>query len=189
MKNENNFFLINEIWTLINFFKDRRVFRDKWVYKIKREKHDEILRYKTRWVIRRFEQIERLNYTKTFVSMIKLMNYKTMYVIIVVNDWKIEQMNVKMIFLYNKILEDVYVVQLTSFEKRVNSVYKLNKALYDLKQSLRIWFETLIKFFFFFELCFVRCRVQRLYERRHHDRHLRKRFDSYEIQSRCNLST
>jgi hypothetical protein len=29
MKNENNFFEINEIWTLINFFKDRRIFRDK----------------------------------------------------------------------------------------------------------------------------------------------------------------
>jgi hypothetical protein len=90
MKNENNSFLINEIWTLINFFKDRRVLRDKWIYKIKREEHDEILRYKTRWMIRDFEQIERLNYTKTFVSMIKFMNYKTMYVIIVVNDWEIE---------------------------------------------------------------------------------------------------
>ncbi len=86
MKNENNSFLINEIWTLINSFKNRRVFRDKWIYKIKKEKHDEILRYKTRWVIREFEQIERLNYTKTFISMIKSMNYKTMYVIIVVND-------------------------------------------------------------------------------------------------------
>jgi hypothetical protein len=90
MKNENIFFLINEIWTLINFFKDRRVFRDKWVYKIKIKEHDEILRYKTRWVIRKFEQIEKLNYTKTFVSMIKSMNYKTMYVIIIVNDWEIE---------------------------------------------------------------------------------------------------
>ncbi len=86
MKNENKFLLINEIWTLINFFKDRRVLRDKWVYKIKKKRHDEILRYKTRWMIRDFKQIERLNYTKTFVSMIKSMNYKTMYVIIVVND-------------------------------------------------------------------------------------------------------
>ncbi len=90
MKNENNFLLINEIWTLINSFKNRRIFRNKWVYKIKRKEHDEILRYKTRWMIRDFEQIEKLNYTKTFVSMIKSMNYKTMYVIIVVNDWKIE---------------------------------------------------------------------------------------------------
>jgi hypothetical protein len=52
--------------------------------------------------------------------MIKSMSYKTMYVIIVVNDWKIEQMNVKTIFLYDKVLEDVYVVQLTSFEKEIN---------------------------------------------------------------------
>jgi hypothetical protein len=151
MKNENNFFLINEIWTLINFFKHRRVFLDKWVYKIKRKEHDEILRHKTRWMIREFEQIERLNYTKTFVSMIKSMNYKAMYIIIVVNDWKIEQMNVKTIFLYDKILEDVYVVQFTNFEQNINQICKLNKILYDLKQSSRIWFETLIKFLFFLD--------------------------------------
>jgi hypothetical protein len=151
MKNENNFFLINAIWTLINFFKNWRVLRDKWVYKIKKEKHDEILRYKTRWMIRDFEQIEKLNYTKTFVSMIKSMSYKTMYVIIVVNDWKIEQMNVKIVFLYDKIHENVFVVQFTSFEQKINQICKLNKALYNLKQSSRIWFETLIKFFFFLD--------------------------------------
>jgi hypothetical protein len=148
MKNENNSLLINEIWTFVNSFKNRRVFRDKWVYKIKREKHDEILRYKTRWVIRRFEQIERFDYTKTFVSMIKSMNYKTMYVIIVVNDWEIEQMNVKIVFLYDKIHENVFVMQLIDFEQKINQVCKLNKALYDLKQSSKIWFETLTKFFF-----------------------------------------
>jgi hypothetical protein len=90
MKNENKFLLINETWILTNSLKNRRVLRDKWIYKIKREEHDEILRYKTRWVIREFEQIEKLNYTETFVSMIKSMSYKTMYVIIVVNDWEIE---------------------------------------------------------------------------------------------------
>ncbi len=110
MKNENKFLLTNEIWILTNFLKEKRVFRDKWIYKIKRKKHDEILRYKTRWMIRDFEQIEKLDYTKTFVSMIKSMNYKTMYVIIVINDWKIEQMNVKTIFLYDKIHENVFVV-------------------------------------------------------------------------------
>jgi hypothetical protein len=55
IKNENKSVQINEIWTLINSFKNRRVFRDKWVYKIKKKEHDEILRYKTRWVIREFE--------------------------------------------------------------------------------------------------------------------------------------
>jgi hypothetical protein len=183
MKNENKSFLINEIWTLINLSKNRRVLRDKWIYKIKRNEHDEILRYKTRWVIRDFEQIERLNYTKTFVSMIKSMNYKTMYVIIVVNDWKIEQMNVKIAFLYDKIHENVFVVQLTKFEQRINQICKLNKALYELKQSSRVWFETLIKFFFS-RLRFFKRRIQRVHEERHHDRHLCERSDFYRTQSR-----
>ncbi len=148
MKNENIFFLINEIWTLIDLFRNKRVLRDKWIYKIKKKEHDEILRYKTRWVIRDFEQIEELNYTKTFISVIKSMSYKVMYVIIAVNDWKIEQMNVKTTFLYEKILEDVYVVQFTSFEQSVNQICKLNKALYDLKQFSRVWFETLVTFLF-----------------------------------------
>jgi hypothetical protein len=149
MRNENNFLLINEIWTFVNFFKDRRIFRDKWVYKIKNKKHDEIQRYKTRWMTREFEQIERLDYTKTFISMIKLMNYKTMYVIIVVNDWKIEQMNIKTTFLYDKIQKNVFVVQFTRFEQEINKICKLNKILYDFKQFSKVWFETLIKFFFF----------------------------------------
>ncbi len=100
-------------------------------------------------MIRDFEQIEELNYTETFVSMIKSMNYKIMYVIIAVNDWKIEQMNVKTTFLYEKILEDVYVVQFTNFEQNVNQICKLNKTLYNLKKSSRVWFETLITFLFF----------------------------------------
>jgi hypothetical protein len=61
------------------------------------------------------------------------MNYKTMYVIIVVNDWKIEQMNVKIAFLYDKIHENVFVVQFTRFKQRINQIWKLNKALYELK--------------------------------------------------------
>jgi hypothetical protein len=37
------------------------------------------------------------------------MSYKTMYVIIAVNDWKIEQMNIKILFLYDKILSQAAV--------------------------------------------------------------------------------
>jgi hypothetical protein len=40
-------------------------------------------------------------------------------------------------------------VQLTSFEQSVNQICKLNKILYNLKQSSKVWFETLIKFLFF----------------------------------------
>jgi hypothetical protein len=85
-----------------------------------------------------FRDVERLDYTKTFVSMIKFISYKTMYVITIVNDWEIEQMNVKIAFLYDKIHENVFVVQLTNFEQSVNQICMLNKVVYDLKQFSRV---------------------------------------------------
>ncbi len=57
-------------------------------------------------------------------------------------------MNVKIAFLYDKIHENVFVVQLTRFEQKINQICKLNKALYELKQFSKVWFETLIKFLF-----------------------------------------
>ncbi len=146
MEDENNSLLTNETWTLVNPPRDRRVLRGKWVYKIKRGGHGEILRHKARWVVRGFEQVEGLDYTETFASVVKPMSYKAMYAIAAANDWEIEQMDVKTAFLYGKILEDVYVVQPTGFEQGINQVCKLNKALYGLKQSPRVWFETLAKF-------------------------------------------
>jgi hypothetical protein len=78
-----------------------------------------------------------------------------MYVIIVVNDWEMKQMNVKIAFLYDKIHENVFVVQFTRFEQKINQICKLNKALYELKQFSKIWFETLAKFFFFLDYVFL----------------------------------
>ncbi len=77
----------------------------------------------------KFQINQEFEFAKTFVLMIKLMSYKIMYVIVVVNDWEIEQMNVKTTFLYEKIEKDVYVVQSIDFEQDVNQICKLNKAL------------------------------------------------------------
>ncbi len=54
-------------------------------------------------------------------------------------------------FLHEKIEKNVYVVQLISFEKNFNQICKFNKTLYDLKQFLRVWFESLTKFLLFLD--------------------------------------
>nr|GEV83153.1 hypothetical protein [Tanacetum cinerariifolium] len=56
-----------------------------------------------------------------------------------------DRMDVKSAFLYGKIEEEVYVCQPLIFEDPdfPDKVYKVEKALYGLHQSLRAWYETL----------------------------------------------
>ena len=57
-------------------------------------------------------------------------------------------MDVKSAFLNGIIKEEVYVKQPFGFEdyKNLNYVFKLNRALFGLKQDARVWYERLSKF-------------------------------------------
>ena len=91
MNNKMQLHRNNNIWKLIeSIFKNRKILIDKWVYKIKRKINEKIIKYKTRWCIRNFKQIKNLDYHKIFSIVIKFINYKVIFVIIVVNNWKIE---------------------------------------------------------------------------------------------------
>ena len=106
-----------------------------------------MIKYKARWCVRDFEQKKDLDYHKTFSVVIKLMSYKVIFVIAAANDWKIEQMNVKIAFLYENIDEEVYVKVSYEYIDFKRKMYcRLRKALYEFKQSLRIWFNILINF-------------------------------------------
>lgn len=59
---------------------------------------------------------------------------------------ELEQMDVRTTFLYGNIDEEVYVEQPIGQEHGSNLVCRLNKAIYALKQSPRIWFCTLALF-------------------------------------------
>ena len=63
-------------------------------------------------------------------------------------NFKLFQMNVKSDFLNGFNQEEVYVEQPPGFEdfEKPNHVYKLQKALYSLKQAPRAWYEKLSKF-------------------------------------------
>ncbi|GKE33055.1 retrovirus-related pol polyprotein from transposon TNT 1-94 [Tanacetum coccineum] len=60
----------------------------------------------------------------------------------------IYQMDVKTTFLNGELKEVVYVSQPKGFVDQNNPshVYKLKKALYDLKQALRAWYDMLSRF-------------------------------------------
>ena len=62
--------------------------------------------------------------------------------------FKLYQMDVKSAFLNGDLKEEVFVKQPLGFEdvELPDHVFKLNKAIYGLKQSPRAWYERLSKF-------------------------------------------
>ena len=60
-------------------------------------------------------------------------------------------MNVKIAFLYDLIDEKVYMKQSSENKRNKKYACRLNKALYDLKQLFRMWYNIFVNFFRFFD--------------------------------------
>jgi hypothetical protein len=60
-------------------------------------------------VVRGFKQEQGLNYNKTFASVVKPISYKTLFALAAAYDLKLEQIDVKTVFLYSDIKERIYV--------------------------------------------------------------------------------
>jgi hypothetical protein len=136
----------NNTWDLVKPPHHQKVLPGKWVFRYKRGISGKILRYKARWVAKGYEQQFGIDYDQTFASVVKPMSYKTLFAIAASLDLEIEQMDVKTAFLYGLVEEDIYVQQPTGFGDNSGRVCKLNKALYRLKQSPRVWYKTLSEF-------------------------------------------
>ena len=136
----------NQTWELVDPPKDRRVLSGKWVFKLKRGPLGEIIRHKSRWVVRGFTQEEGIDYDETFASVVKPMSYKALFAVGAALDLEIEQMDVKTAFLYGHVDHEIYVEQPHQMTDGTSRVCKLRKALYGLKQAPRIWYHTLTNF-------------------------------------------
>jgi hypothetical protein len=76
------------------------------------------------------------------------------------NNWQMRQMNVKFSFLNGPLEEEVYVAQPVGFVKlgEERKVYRLHKALYELKQAPRAWNKKIDSFLR--EKKFVKCTIE-----------------------------
>lgn len=117
MRNEMKSVYENSTWTLVPPPQDgSKVIQGRWVYQTKTDAHGNIVRYKSRWVVKGFQQEEGSDFTATFACVVKPMSYKILFSIAASQDWEIEQMDVKTAFLNSTINENVYVEQPHGFE-------------------------------------------------------------------------
>ena len=121
-----------------------KVLSRKWVWVIKRDGT-----YKSRWVVRGFEQVEGVNYQETFAAVARADSYRILLAIATLLDWDIEQVDIDAAFLHRPIDSEIYLEIPTGSlpdlpDGRV-MVCRLLRSLYGLKQAPKIWFDTLRK--------------------------------------------
>ncbi len=149
MRAEFNSLVENQTWNLIKRL-SQNVIIDRWTFRLKRDRDDKSQRYKVRWVTHDFKQRHEVDFDETFVSVVKSVSYKSLMTISTIRELQIRHMNVVIAFLYKLLDEDVYVIQSQMFEFEKNEddtfVCKLKRALYDLKQTSKMWYDIIHKF-------------------------------------------
>ena len=120
------------------------------IYRIKTNAAGVITRYKSRLVIKGYEQQYGIDYTETFAPVAKIAAVRMLIALAAYYGWNIEQMDVKTAFLNPELYEEVYMQLLEGFEwladkKNKGAKYiKLRKVLYSLKQAPCKWYQILI---------------------------------------------
>ena len=82
---------------------------NKWVYRIKNE-HDGSKRYKTRLVVKGFQQKKGINYSEIFSPVVKMSIIKLVLGMVAAENLYIEQLDVKMAFFHGDLEEDIYMI-------------------------------------------------------------------------------
>ena len=120
----------------------KKTLHNKWVYKIKNE-HDSSKRYKTKLVVKGFQQKEGIDYINIFSLVVKMSTIRLVLGMVAAENLHLEQLDVKTAFLYGDLEEDIYMIQPEGFivQGQENLVCKLRKSLYGLKQAPRQWYK------------------------------------------------
>ncbi|GKB42463.1 putative reverse transcriptase, RNA-dependent DNA polymerase [Tanacetum coccineum] len=114
---------VTTVWTLVDLPHGKRAIGTKGVYRNKKDERVIVIRNKQD-ITQGYNPEDGIDYDELFCC------------------------NVKSAFLYGKIKEEVYICQPLGFEdpEFPDRVYKVEKALYDLHQAPRAWYETLLTY-------------------------------------------
>jgi hypothetical protein len=146
MKLEISELVDKNTWDIVDIPKDRQPLGARWVYRLKTDQNNNIIKYKARWVVQGFKQIEGLDYLETFSTVCRPETYRITFVLATALGWTLHQFDVKNAFVHADIDTDIYVTLPQGFYNDLDKnkkCLKLKKALYGLKQSPRLWYKYL----------------------------------------------
>nr|GFB87783.1 Gag-Pol polyprotein [Tanacetum cinerariifolium] len=125
-----------DIWELVDRLLCTNVINLKWLWKNKHDEDNTFIRNKSRYA-----QKEGVDFEESFTPVARLEAVRLFIAYAAHKSFTVYQMDVKTVFLYGPLKEEVYVNQPDGFVDpyHPDKVYRLKKALYGLKQTPRAW--------------------------------------------------
>jgi transposase InsO family protein len=144
MIEEHNAHLANGTWTIVKLPDGKLVILSKWVYRIKHNADGSIERFKARIVAKGFSQRPGIDYFETFASTMRHATIRVILALAAIEDLHLRSVDISHAFINSDIDTEVYMAQPPGFvQYGPEYVCKLNKSIYGLKQSPRLWGEKL----------------------------------------------
>ncbi|GJU23201.1 putative ribonuclease H-like domain-containing protein [Tanacetum coccineum] len=109
-------FKLQEVWTLVDLPNGKRAIGTQWVFRNKKDERRIMIRNKARLVAKGYTQEEGIDYDEVFAPVIRVEAIRLFLAFASFKDFVVYQMDVKSVFLYGKIEEEVYVCQPPGFE-------------------------------------------------------------------------
>ncbi|GJU86104.1 putative ribonuclease H-like domain-containing protein, partial [Tanacetum coccineum] len=137
-----------KVWILVDLPYGKRAIGTKWVNRNKKDERGVVVSNKARLVAQGYRQEEGIDYDEVFAPVARIEAIRIFLAFASYMGFIVYQMDVKSVFLYGIIDEEVYVSQPPGFidPKYPKKVYKVVKALYRLHQAPRAWYVTLSAF-------------------------------------------
>lgn len=132
-----------KVWKLVTAPCDVKPLGCRWVYTIKKDDTGKIARYKARLVAQGYSQIKGETYDETFSPVVNFSIIRFFFSALVsCLHWTHIQCDVKCAYLYAPLDENIWMKEPKGFETNgeQNLVCKLQRAIYGLHQSGRLWF-------------------------------------------------
>jgi len=146
MEEEFNWHLENGTWTLVELPVGKKAVGSMWVYRTKHNADGSIERFKARVVALGNFQRPGLDFFETFASTLRSSTIRIVLALAAIEDMELRSIDISYAFTNSDIDVEIYMAQPQGFKQgSKNLVCKLNKSLYGLRQSPRLWGETLAK--------------------------------------------
>nr|GEX76787.1 retrovirus-related Pol polyprotein from transposon TNT 1-94 [Tanacetum cinerariifolium] len=128
-----------DVWELVDRPLCTNVSNMKWLWENKHDEENTVIRNKYRLVAKGYAQKEVVDFEESFAPVARLEAIRLFIAYAAHKSFTVYQMDVKIVFLYGPLKEEVYVNQPDGFVDpyHPNKVYRLKKALYGLKQAPR----------------------------------------------------